>query len=228
MLEVMSTGGIDLMHGDAPADAAGLAERRRHRPGPARVLRILLPAHGAVGRPGRRGADRRPLRVLRARPQRPAPGALRDHASNRSSTIASEIGVWDYQPEDVVRKGRMGPGQMLALDLQTGHAARDRRHRQPAEVAPSRTRRWLQEGRAYLESDLIDASLAAEPMDRDDARQSIARCSTSPSRSATRSSACWRVTRAKRWARWVTTRRWRCCRSTCAISTTTSASSSRR
>ena len=38
---------------------------------------------------------------------------------NRHLTVASEIGVWDYAPEDVVRKGRMGPGQMLALDLQT-------------------------------------------------------------------------------------------------------------
>ncbi len=42
---------------------------------------------------------------------------------NRHLTVASEIGVWDYKPEDVVRKGRMGPGQMLALDLQTGNAA---------------------------------------------------------------------------------------------------------
>jgi glutamate synthase (NADPH/NADH) large chain len=36
---------------------------------------------------------------------------------DRHLTIASEIGVWDYKPEDVVRKGRMGPGQMLSLDM---------------------------------------------------------------------------------------------------------------
>ena len=38
---------------------------------------------------------------------------------DRHLTVASEIGVWDYKPEDVVRKGRQGPGQMIALDLQT-------------------------------------------------------------------------------------------------------------
>ena len=28
-------------------------------------------------------------------------------------TLASEIGIWDYEPEDVVEKGRVGPGEML-------------------------------------------------------------------------------------------------------------------
>ena len=35
-------------------------------------------------------------------------------------TLASEIGTYDYKPEDVVAKGRVGPGQMLAVDTQTG------------------------------------------------------------------------------------------------------------
>ncbi|MEM9100825.1 MAG: glutamate synthase large subunit [Pseudomonadota bacterium] len=35
-------------------------------------------------------------------------------------TLASEIGVWDYKPEEVVEKGRVGPGEMLAVDTQTG------------------------------------------------------------------------------------------------------------
>lgn len=35
-------------------------------------------------------------------------------------TIASEIGVWGYQPDDVVAKGRVGPGQVLAVDTETG------------------------------------------------------------------------------------------------------------
>ncbi|MBE1300058.1 MAG: glutamate synthase large subunit [Alteromonadaceae bacterium] len=35
-------------------------------------------------------------------------------------TLASEIGIWDYQPEDVVEKGRVGPGEMLAVDTHTG------------------------------------------------------------------------------------------------------------
>ncbi|WP_022954909.1 glutamate synthase large subunit [Perlucidibaca piscinae] len=35
-------------------------------------------------------------------------------------TLASEIGVWDYAPEDVVSKGRVGPGKIIAVDTRTG------------------------------------------------------------------------------------------------------------
>jgi glutamate synthase (NADPH/NADH) large chain len=35
-------------------------------------------------------------------------------------TLASEIGVYGYKPEDVVAKGRVGPGQILAVDTETG------------------------------------------------------------------------------------------------------------
>ncbi len=39
---------------------------------------------------------------------------------DRHITLASEIGVYDYRPEDVVSKGRLKPGQMLAADTETG------------------------------------------------------------------------------------------------------------
>jgi glutamate synthase (NADPH) large chain len=35
-------------------------------------------------------------------------------------TVASEIGTYDYKPEEVVAKGRVGPGQMLVVDTHTG------------------------------------------------------------------------------------------------------------
>lgn len=35
-------------------------------------------------------------------------------------TVASEVGVYDYDPADVVAKGRLGPGQILSVDTQTG------------------------------------------------------------------------------------------------------------
>jgi len=35
-------------------------------------------------------------------------------------TLASEIGVFDYRPEEVVTKGRLKPGQMLAVDTESG------------------------------------------------------------------------------------------------------------
>ncbi|RYZ66639.1 MAG: glutamate synthase large subunit, partial [Proteobacteria bacterium] len=85
---------------------------------------------------------------------------------NRHLTIASEIGVWDYAPEDVVRKGRMGPGQMLALDLQTGTLLENEeidhllKSRHPYKA-------WLKKGVRYLDSELIDPALAAEPFDRE-------------------------------------------------------------
>jgi glutamate synthase (NADPH/NADH) large chain len=84
---------------------------------------------------------------------------------NRHITIASEAGVWDYMAEDVVKKGKLGPGEILALDLQTGELMDTRRvddllkSRHPYKV-------WLKKGVRYLQTDLVDPRLAAEPMDR--------------------------------------------------------------
>ena len=39
---------------------------------------------------------------------------------DRHITIASEVGVYPYKPEDVVTKGRLKPGQMLAVDTESG------------------------------------------------------------------------------------------------------------
>ncbi|MDH5572102.1 MAG: glutamate synthase large subunit, partial [Gammaproteobacteria bacterium] len=39
---------------------------------------------------------------------------------DRHITLASEIGVYEYQPEDVLEKGRLSPGQMVAIDTDTG------------------------------------------------------------------------------------------------------------
>jgi glutamate synthase (NADPH/NADH) large chain len=85
---------------------------------------------------------------------------------DRHLTVASEIGVWDYAPADVVRKGRMSPGELLALDLHTGELLDSTRI---DELLKSRHpyKTWLKKGVRHLESDLIDPRLAAEPMDRD-------------------------------------------------------------
>jgi glutamate synthase (NADPH) large chain len=85
---------------------------------------------------------------------------------NRVLTIASETGVWDYAPEDVVRKGKLGPGDMIALDLQTATLLESKdidnllKSRHPYKT-------WLKKGVRYLESDLVDPRLAAEPFDRE-------------------------------------------------------------
>jgi glutamate synthase (NADPH/NADH) large chain len=83
---------------------------------------------------------------------------------DRHLTIASEIGVWPYRPEDVVKKGKMGPGEMLALDLQTGELLNSERIDSILKVRHP-YKAWLKKGVRYLESDLIDARLAAEPME---------------------------------------------------------------
>jgi glutamate synthase (NADPH/NADH) large chain len=85
---------------------------------------------------------------------------------NRHLTIASETGVWDYAPEDVVRKGKLGPGEIVALDLQTGTLLETR---DVDQILKSRHpyKAWLRKGVQYLQSDLIDPRLAAEPMDRE-------------------------------------------------------------
>ncbi|TNH08175.1 glutamate synthase large subunit [Testudinibacter sp. TR-2022] len=35
-------------------------------------------------------------------------------------TIASEVGIWDYAPDEVVEKGRVGPGELLVIDTING------------------------------------------------------------------------------------------------------------
>ncbi|OCL19766.1 glutamate synthase large subunit [Gilliamella sp. wkB171] len=35
-------------------------------------------------------------------------------------TCASEIGIWDYQPDEVITKGRVGPGELLVIDTEEG------------------------------------------------------------------------------------------------------------
>ncbi len=39
---------------------------------------------------------------------------------DRHITLASEVGVYDYQPEEVLFKGRLKPGQMIAIDTVNG------------------------------------------------------------------------------------------------------------
>ena len=85
---------------------------------------------------------------------------------DRCLTIASETGVWDYAPEDVVRKGKLGPGDMIALDLESGELLTSQDIDQQLKSRHP-YKRWLREGVRYLESDLVDARLAAEPMDRE-------------------------------------------------------------
>ena len=70
-------------------------------------------------------------------------------------TLASEIGVWDYQPEDVISKGRVGPGQILAVDTQTGEVL----HTSDVEgrlKSRHPYRKWLKENALRIQATMND------------------------------------------------------------------------
>ena len=129
---------------------------------------------------------------------------------NRCLTVASETGVWDY-----AAGGRGAQGQARAR-RHAGAGSADRHAAELGDIdqmlkARHPYKAWLKQGVRYLESDLVDPRLAAEPMDR----STLARYQKMfnvTRRSATRSSACWRRMRARRSARWAMTRRCRCSR----------------
>jgi len=83
---------------------------------------------------------------------------------DRHITIASEIGVYDYDPADVVEKGRLGPGEMLAVDLRNAKLlSNDDIHDELKSRYPYK--KWMKQGVRYLDSELVDLHMAAEPFD---------------------------------------------------------------
>jgi len=63
--------------------------------------------------------------------------------------LASEIGVLDFAPEKIVRKGRLRPGKMFLVDTEAGRLIEDDEIK--AELAASkRWGEWLDEGRINL------------------------------------------------------------------------------
>jgi glutamate synthase (NADPH/NADH) large chain len=76
--------------------------------------------------------------------------------------IASEAGVWELPAERVRAKGKLGPGEMIAVDLVEGRLLDN-----DAIDAVNRARRpykqWLKRGMTYLHTELIDPALADAP-----------------------------------------------------------------
>ena len=82
-------------------------------------------------------------------------------------TVASEVGTYDYKPEDVVAKGRLGPGQILSVDTQTGQLF----HTEDVDKLLKDSqpyKKWLNEKatriEATLESDVADAELSRDEL----------------------------------------------------------------
>ena len=82
-------------------------------------------------------------------------------------TVASEIGTYSYKPEDVVAKGRIGPGQILAIDTQTGEVLHTDDIDQRLKTAHP-YKKWLRENAQRMETRLGKASPAFTAMDSDE------------------------------------------------------------
>ena len=81
-------------------------------------------------------------------------------------TVASEIGTYGYQPEDVVAKGRVGPGQMLAIDTESGELLHTRDI--DARLKSSQPyKRWLRDNGLRVEATLNQDTPAFKLMDAD-------------------------------------------------------------
>ncbi len=82
---------------------------------------------------------------------------------DRHITLASEIGVYEYKPEDVVAKGRLKPGEMLAADTLTGELLLPKdideklKSRQPY-------RKWLAKNTQYLSTPRKSDPLTSKPL----------------------------------------------------------------
>ncbi len=83
---------------------------------------------------------------------------------DRHITLASEIGVYDYSQSDVISKGRLKPGQMIAVDTSTGELLLpediDQRLKERHPY-----RQWLKDHVQHLDSTLYGDDSSAEPMD---------------------------------------------------------------
>ena len=80
--------------------------------------------------------------------------------------IASEAGLWDVPDARIVAKGRLGPGEMLAVDL-VEHRVLEASDIDAVNRKRAPFKMWLRAGITYLESHLIDPGLAAEPFPPD-------------------------------------------------------------
>ena len=124
MLEFLVMAGRSLPHAILMMIPEPWQNHEAMSPRTARVLRIPLVADGAVGRPRldrvhrrhghRRGLDRNGLRPSRY------------YVTNDDFVVmASEVGVLDIPPENVVVKERLHPGTIFLVDTAKGRIVDD-------------------------------------------------------------------------------------------------------
>ncbi len=82
-------------------------------------------------------------------------------------TLASEIGTYGYRPEDVVAKGRVGPGQILAVDTHTGKVLHTDDVDQILKTAHP-YKQWLRDNATRLEATLGKTTSDFNVMEQDE------------------------------------------------------------
>ncbi|NNF52033.1 MAG: glutamate synthase large subunit, partial [Gammaproteobacteria bacterium] len=84
--------------------------------------------------------------------------------SDRLLVVASETGIYNCPDKEIVMKGKLGPGEMLALDL---HKKRLLRNQEINDELKTRApyKKWLKQGVRYLDSELVDKQVTATPFE---------------------------------------------------------------
>jgi len=83
-------------------------------------------------------------------------------SADKRLIVASETGVIDIPTDQVVQRGRLGPGDILAADIKRGRLL-DRSHIDNTLKKLHPFQKWLKAGVRYLDSELVDVHMAAEP-----------------------------------------------------------------
>ncbi len=83
--------------------------------------------------------------------------------ADRHITLCTEIGVYSYREEDVVAKGRLKPGEMIAADTKTGELLK------PEDINHRLTRRqpynkWLQQSQQRIYTRLLNDTVSSKKL----------------------------------------------------------------
>ena len=85
-------------------------------------------------------------------------------------TVASETGVWDCPPERIKRRGRLGPGEMIAVDTETGRLWKNNAIDDMLKATHA-YREWMTENMIRVRTNDEQERRAAERFMRESARE---------------------------------------------------------
>ncbi len=84
-------------------------------------------------------------------------------------TCASEVGIWDYQPDEVVEKGRVGPGELMVIDTRSGILCATGRKQDDNLKSRHPYKEWMEKNvhRLVPLEDLPDEEVGSRELDDD-------------------------------------------------------------